>query len=243
MLNRAHLRGMTIVEVLVASAILAITVAAFSSFLSFSNKEQKSVQNSVDFDIIRSNIQRVLMKDSLCNTAWKAADGVSAAKFNPTATIPAAQQFRSIKAGSSTLISLGQNLPGGLKVSKLELTSVSTTGPNVYDVTLVIEIQKATGSTGGSLLSNKDNPFLFSVATNSTDNIVSCGAAASSPTVKGSVCGGFTTKFGSGWCAGCTYATFGCGVTGGSCPAGYSTWPSGFISSANAENTWICVKN
>lgn len=67
------------------------------------------------------------------------------------------------------------------------------------------------------------------------------GLSAGGP---GGVCGGYVTKYPSGaWCSSCTHATFGCGIAGGNCPAGYSAMPSAFVTVNNYENTWLCVKN
>ncbi len=180
--QKKHGNGFSLVGVLVAAGIMGFLAVVFSQMISNSQKGQKSVENSIDFDILRSSIQLVLNKPSLCGAAFKNSDTTDPiARFHPTTSIPTDKKLHSIFMGSSKIAEVGMNLGGGLTITKLELEFIPPPlppapppPPNNYEVNLIVEASKASGAYGGYKLSNASNPFRFSIQTSSSDEIVGC---------------------------------------------------------------------
>ncbi len=190
--------GFSLVGVLVAAGIMGFLALVFSQIITNSQKGQKSVENSIDFDILRSSIQLVLNKPSLCGAAFKNSDATDPiARFHPTSSIPTDKKLHSIFMGSSKIAEVGMKLGGGLEITKLDLEYIPPPAPpapppppNSYEVNLIVEASKASGSYGGSKLSNASNPFRFSIQTNPSDEIVGCNSQSNFSEDCGSAGGG-----------------------------------------------------
>jgi len=132
--------GFGLVEILITSAILGVLVLAFNQFLGGALKAQKNVQNAVDFDLLKTNLNLVLGSKA-CNGAFRQANGsllrldlptgvtwntlVPGAKVvSPTAPLPIGR----IQQGSSTIVEAMQNRGGGLEVRKLEFQEATYDG-------------------------------------------------------------------------------------------------------------------
>jgi len=161
-------------------ALLAILGAISAKMLSNANKGQAAVQNSVDFDVLITSLTNVVLKTDLCGVALRSNVGV--AKFHPTNTIDSDEQLSSIAIGTTSIATLGQNLGGGLSISDLKLQHISGTGPE-YFVELIVEVTKnGVANYGGAKLSNQSNPLRFSINTNASSEIISCGVSSPSAT-------------------------------------------------------------
>ncbi len=164
-------RGISIIQVLVAAAIMGILAVAFTQFISGSMKAQKNVQNSIDFDILKNSINMVLNSQN-CQSPIQDTTG-KAVKLILAGAPDASGSFLSspvaverLTHGGGNLVTANQDLGGGLKVTKLEVSSAVPDGPNEnhmvgtvstpfkpYLVNLVLEATKAEGSLGKKVLS------------------------------------------------------------------------------------------
>lgn len=115
--------GFSLIGVLVAAGIIGFLALSFSDMLLNSKRGQMSVENSIDFDVLRSSIQVVLNNSPLCAIAFKNNDTPQGlVQFMvPTSGIPANKKLHSIFMGSSKIAEVGMILGGGLKIDKLEL--------------------------------------------------------------------------------------------------------------------------
>jgi len=121
------------IEVIVASLILAAISFAFIQFLNNAQKGQKNLQNSVDFDILKTSLNMVF-NTKACDSSLYAGTGATAPLVSfsipsplvigqnlfPTGTTKLS--ISEIRHGSSTVVKLGETLQGGLKIEKLEIT-------------------------------------------------------------------------------------------------------------------------
>lgn len=251
-------QGFSIVMVLVAAALMGLMAVAFSELISTAMKGQKSVQNDVDFDILKTSIN-VVLSSKACDGAFKNSAGDNVQLSFP-ATMPIGTNIiaaaspvpvQKIILGNSVIAEKGGNLGGGMKISKLEFTDAIYDGDQTlgtpavkykaFVATLNVVAAK-TAAYGSQVLSKAFRVRLLTETIPSGGVVKLCGNVGVA-THSGTICGGYTTKYPGGWCSGCTYAIFGCGVAGGSCPRGYHAIPSGYVTINNAENTWLCVKD
>ena len=178
---RSKISGFGIIEVVIAIALLGLAALGFSQFLMDASKGQKNVQNSVDFDILKTNVNLVLSSRS-CDGAFQTAGGtpvmltLPAGKtwatltttpvsnvLSPTAPLKIDQ----IKQGNTVIAKSGSSL-GGMTLSKLEFVEATyegeqsvtdtstppvTTTYKVFSVQLLIEATKQANSYGAPLLS------------------------------------------------------------------------------------------
>ncbi len=176
-LMKSSRRGLSMIEVLVAITILGLVAVIFNQFMSSAIKGQKNVQNAVEFDTLKSNITLVLAGNS-CNGAFQNADGSHVSLqlpatstwltlttnpavnvLSPTAPLP----VQKIVQGSSTIVSINQNLGGGMVVEKLEFTEATydgivdvannatppvTTPYRAFTAQLLLGVKKQAGSYG-----------------------------------------------------------------------------------------------
>ncbi len=174
--------GFSIISVLVAAGLLGILALVFSKMIMNSQKGQKNVENSLDFDVLRSSIALVINNPSHCAVAFKnsVSPSPTAAQFPNPSGVDANKKLESIVLGASTIAKVGMNLGGGLKIDKLELQDISPVStPNKFEVALIVEATKASESYGAPKLSNASNPFRFSISTNpSTSEIIGCGGGS-----------------------------------------------------------------
>ncbi len=178
--------GLSLVEVLIASAILGVLAMAVMSMLQSAQKSQKNIQNFVDFDVLKNSIMNVVYRKSVCDSAFYNVANSAKAKFNPTGSVLAADALGTLRMGSSIVAQVGQKLGGGLEISKLELEDTgvppivdAASGEKIYDVNLIIEAKKAAGSVGGDTISNKSNPFRVAIITDSSSSIIGCDILSS----------------------------------------------------------------
>jgi len=155
--------GFSIVMVLVSAALLALLALGFSQVIGDAFKGQKSVQNAVDFDILKTSINMVL-NTKACDGAFKDGSGnniqLSFPAVMSTGTniilastpVPVAK----ILQGNSIVAELGGSLGGGMTLSKLELLDAIYDGDQVvgtppvmyraFVATLNVEVSKSAGT-------------------------------------------------------------------------------------------------
>ena len=159
--------GFSILEMMIGIAILATVMVGFSQFLNGAMKGQKSVQNAVDFDILKTSINAVLNTQA-CDGAFQGSSGLVqlfavAPPSGPGELLSAPVAIQQIKQGSAVIVDRAQPaLGGGLTLSNLEFTSAladggeSVTESGVttlysrYVVTLHVAVAKSAGSMGGT---------------------------------------------------------------------------------------------
>jgi len=240
---RRNETGFSIVQVLVASVLVGILSIAVIKMLQNSQKGQSAVEESLDFLQIRSTLWHITQDTTLCSLAFRDSSLTQPAKFHPSLAIPPNEKPHAVFLKSQPFLTLGQKIGRSQNVSNIELIPQSGTGP--YTVQLVVEVSSTDQYAAVKKRTNLSIPLLFQLTTNASNAISQCGQSLVGPPTQpaGTICGGYTTKYGSGFCSSCTYATFGCGITGGSCPSGYVAIPSAYVTAANFENTWLCLKN
>ncbi len=132
-------RGFSIIEVLVAAAILGVLSFAFIQFLGGAMKGQKNVQNAVDFDILKTSLNLV-MNTKACDGAFRRAGSL------PQITLPSGQSWSTLALGtnvigptaplsidqvvqgSSVVAEINKELGGGLKITKMDFTVATYDG-------------------------------------------------------------------------------------------------------------------
>lgn len=184
-----NLHGFSLVSVMVAAVLVGFLSIALMKLLSNSRSGQQTVENSVEFSVLKSSIQHVLTNPDLCATAFVDATSTPLNYFNDTGPYPttALQVIPKIRVGdtatSPTVAEVGKRLGGGLTITSMgfrQLANPRTVGTQfVYEVALEITATKGADAYGGRTLSNANNPFILSIFTNnSTDLIESCSASA-----------------------------------------------------------------
>ncbi len=135
--------------VLVSSLIAVLVIFSFSQFLNDAGKKQASIQNGVDFQIIKASMLQILESPSLCDGAFRDATG------NPvlltTGSLPV--NISKIMLGPLTFLDIVNKpeLGGGLKLTKMRFTQAVPDGsvligPTTYDrymAALEIEVKKS----------------------------------------------------------------------------------------------------
>lgn len=173
--------GFSLIEALVAMAIMGIVVMAFMAFLKTAQKGQKNVQQSVDFDMFKTSLNLVFntkacdgsLRDSggqPMSISWSSAP----TSANPTVTLPAGGlPIAEVRHGSTTLAKLNEVVPfnstSGLQLTRFHIVEAIYDGDQTakspitnLDVTykalsalIEIEAQKPSGSLGAKKLSTK----------------------------------------------------------------------------------------
>jgi prepilin-type N-terminal cleavage/methylation domain-containing protein len=178
---RSRTRGFGIIEVVIAIALLGLAALGFSQFLMNASKGQKNVQNSVDFDILKTNINLVLGSRS-CDGAFQTSAGTPV-----VLTLPAGKTWSTLTTSpvthvlspsaplridqirqNATIIAQNGTSIGGMRLSKLEFVEATyegeqsvtdtstppvTTTYKVFSVQLLIEATKQLNSYGAPVLS------------------------------------------------------------------------------------------
>lgn len=187
--DKSRQYGFSIVAVLVASVILGLLAVAFSSLLMNTQKGQKSIQNSADFENLKNTIKMVISREELCEVAFRNAANSARAVFkNSNGPYPSPlQDVGLIRIGalpSATVVAKDNlKLGGGLSISKLALQQLhtrdaSTPGKYVYITQLIVRAKKNTIGIGGNELSNQDSPIRVIIETNASNNrITKCRLA------------------------------------------------------------------
>ncbi len=177
---RQKSQGLSIIEVLVAAAIMGGLAFAFIQFLGGAAKGQKNVQNAVDFDILKTSINLIL-NTKACDGAIRDNAGLPVT-FVFTSPLPTSGNALSgpvaigkMVQGSATILDMTKpDLGGGLKLSKLEITSavgdgtqsISGVAYNAYVSVLNVTVTKQAGSLGAPEYSKDFSVRLLVNATN-----------------------------------------------------------------------------
>ncbi len=186
MKQKTQTHGFSLVAVLIATALLGFLAIGFSKLIINSQKGQKGVQNSVDFDSLKTSVQQVLLKPDLCSRAFRDSAG-NIASFDSATGSTLLEEIRIDTgiAGSATVVKKDQLYAGGLTVKKLELRYPSgITGPIAPDehfVELIIEAERSTGGLGGSIISNAQSSLKFVI--NTSAGIISGCSTSEAPSV------------------------------------------------------------
>jgi type II secretory pathway pseudopilin PulG len=175
-------KGFSLIQVIVVAGLMGFLALVFAKMATNSKRAQTGVQNSLDFDVMRSSVQQVISNPGLCADAFFAANGTARARLNPASPPPNNQQLHSIKIGSAstgyqTIVAKNQKMGGGLVIEKLEFQNVTTSAPNNYQAFLYIEGKRVSGGLGGEVISNRANRPLLSITTNASNQIVSCNSS------------------------------------------------------------------
>lgn len=178
MMNLRGQRGFSLIQVLVASSLMVILIMAFVSFLNFATKGQKNVQNSVDFDIIKTSMNMVFNTRACDGSLYKnATDNI---EFILPAGMTLGDNLLSgaskidiyeVRHGDSKVVRLGESVMGGLKINRLEVTDAIYDGDQVVDgvkykafaARIFIEVTKPTGSLGAKTLSSTMSVRLLAI--------------------------------------------------------------------------------
>lgn len=179
---------------------LGFLVLAFSQFIGNAQKGQKNVQNAVDFDILKTNLNLVL-NTSACNGAFSGSASGSDVVFTFPATIAPGTNILSgsspvpifeIKQGSTVVARINENMGGGMKITKLQFIDAIYDGdqnvgtPSVtykaFVATLNVEAEKALNSMGTPGYSTNLGIRLLVLPTGATTGTIKkCAVSSSSP--------------------------------------------------------------
>jgi len=191
-------KGFSIVQVLVAGAIASVLMVAFGQYLNSAMKGQKSVQNAVDFDILKTSINMVL-NTKACDGAFKSNASGDNVQLSFPATLPLGTNIiaatspiaiDNIRQGNTVLATLGLNLGAGMTISSLAFTDAifdgdQVIGANTYKAfvaTLNIGAQKAAHSYGAPGYSANFSVRLL--VNPSTSLVERCGTAGAKSIVQ-----------------------------------------------------------
>jgi hypothetical protein len=205
-------KGFSILQILVASALLAGLGLMLNQILGNASKGQKNVQNSVDFDLLRSSLNLVF------NT--RACDGAFFKTGSPlTLSFPAtlspgtnlvgpgsAIDIDEIRMGNSVIAKRNSALPGGMRLDTLALSEAIYDGNQVVDgvgyrafMSLVkVRATKAQGSYGAQFL---ETQVAVRILARTTDGVVAKCASAADSTPTGMVAAFNLASCPSGWTA------------------------------------------
>lgn len=132
-MKRVIRSGFSIIQAVIAMVIMGVIVYALSDFLISANKSQKSIQNSIDFDLTVARLS-LLLNSKACNGAFKSNTGLirlftatPPAGFSELLAAPVA--IEKIMQGAGTLLDMtNPALGGGLTLNRLEVTSAVRDG-------------------------------------------------------------------------------------------------------------------
>ncbi len=172
--------GFGIASVLIAAAMLAVITLAISKVITNGQQGQKAVSDSVEFSILKSNIQKIVDNQLLCSTAFqtKIAPITNLTVLNNG--IGTVTPVGQIRLGTLPVASQGMEISPGLQISKLEMRQltggVAAGGGFQFQVALILEATKEKGGYGGNILSNdrNNNFFMLNIQTDNTNKIESC---------------------------------------------------------------------
>lgn len=122
-------QGFSLIEVLIAAAILGGLAVAFTQYLTGAMKGQQFVQNAVDFDIIKTSINMVL-NTKACDGAFRDTSGApvtlnfSAGATTGTNLISSGTPvlIQKILQGTSTIAERDAPVGGGMKLTTLQFS-------------------------------------------------------------------------------------------------------------------------
>lgn len=172
-------RGLGIIEVVIASAILGVILLAISSILVTGQQGAQSVSKRLDAGQLGSFINAILVNPPVCSSSGlvgSAAPPLKDPSTPDTVSVPTLHfAGLSFDDGANSSFDNGQ-----IKISSLKYHSVTQVSPSVYNavIRLQVNVQNGTGQTpGGSLLAPVDFPAVYTV--NGGGNIISCGTSGS----------------------------------------------------------------
>lgn len=120
--------GFTLIQALVSIAIMTVAILAFTTFLNQAQRTQKGVQNSVDFDMIKTSLNLVL-NTKACDGSIQDSSG-QPIKFVLPATLNLGDnlfsngvrfEIQKITHGSETIIEANKTL-NGLNFGNIEIS-------------------------------------------------------------------------------------------------------------------------
>jgi type II secretory pathway pseudopilin PulG len=181
-------QAFSLTEVCVAMGIAAVLMLALAEYSLSTARAQKSQSMSEEFTQTMGLVTETLGDENLCSSFLVPNNipTISVVVTNPPTSIPS---FSFIRPGGNplTLFTVGTPFPSGLLISRMAITSVTSTGPNSPDgtlsqnmVTLEIDAQKTMPSTAPGAQSFVGNALyqkFYSVAVwadTVTNNITKC---------------------------------------------------------------------
>jgi len=179
-------RGFSIIQILIGAVLLGSLAMAFVSFLNLANKGQKNVQNSVDFDILKTSLNLVFNTKACDGSLFSAASSPTMLSFSIPSTLNVGQnlfpagvpklKIGEVRHGSTPIVTLGKTLPGGLKIEQLEIIEAIYDGVQVlgsnpltdtyhaFSSVVMMEGKKQEGSLGAKVLKTQISVRLLAQA-------------------------------------------------------------------------------
>ena len=176
--------GMTLMSTLLAAGLVGIIATATTALMTSSVRNQNSVRQDTNFNLLKSEISRIINNSALCDTAFKESDGTPARYSGSVNTLSSI--VRTVGSATIPIVSEGEDIGNGLVVKNLSfarqkdssgndiaaLTNSPSTGLTTYFVTLEFEAER-TRATGN--LINQGTPIRLQIITDtSTNEITSC---------------------------------------------------------------------
>ncbi|MBP7843942.1 MAG: hypothetical protein KA116_03940, partial [Proteobacteria bacterium] len=126
--KNSKLHGFTMVEVIMAVGVLTVLIIGVTQLLTSVTKSQKSVQNNVDFDVIKNSLSQIL-KSRACDNSFRDAAG-NKLNFSHTGSLSPGDSVLStpvniikVMQGNREVIDMSKPLlAGGLELTKLQLS-------------------------------------------------------------------------------------------------------------------------
>ncbi len=170
--------GFSLAGVMVAAAMLAVITVALTKVIQNGQQGQKAVNDSVDFSVLKGNIQTVLENRVLCRSAFRAGGG---ALQIPNGAAGALINVGQIAIGGTQIAANPLVIGSGLSITRLQLQRIAAnvaTGTDFnFQARLLISVTKANGGYGGNVLStNQNNAPVIDFRTDGAGNILDCGA-------------------------------------------------------------------
>lgn len=168
---------------MLASVILGGLALVFAQLLQSSMQGSRSVQNSVDFSTLKSNITMIVKNPDLCAKAFK----VNRTTNMTFLDILVDQSVPELWMGTQLIAKPGLPLGGGMKIKALTLRQTEATKPigggkHSHPSILKISVEKAAGSMGGAILNNEGNEFLVDIVTTGVTSAISaCNITSALP--------------------------------------------------------------
>lgn len=178
-LKKTNLRnneGMTLVEILIATAIVTISAFAILQIIRVAQSSVTSVSRQLTYDVVKMNVGNILNYPSDCISAINNGSG---GQFNYDGTL---KELSQIAVGGDVIVQADTAVDGVLfkKITVRPVAGVNpvlTTTQRYYLAELVITAEKQGDITGARTLSNENNPFRFYVITDTANNMMSCSAS------------------------------------------------------------------
>jgi len=175
-------KGVTLVELLVASAVGGIIIMGTMSAMNFSQKTAKSISLTTDFTSLKLLVRQVINVESVCTEAFKRmtmAPSTLRLPLPTTATVgdlPTPLKFSDLVAGGQTILTVASTpADDGVTVTELSFDKVvAVLNPSRYIMNLhMVASKKVSGgqAVGGSLMTAN---FQMTVNVDNLGTITSC---------------------------------------------------------------------